>query len=327
MALPLMRLWSLWGLRVLLVFACLGTAISHTAATEPTPVAPIPPASDLVVCLELRRLLNSPLGRSHFKPVLEQAQGADHRLVDVLNRLEIDLRRDIDRLVWAVSSTQPDRGWIVLQGRFEPENIQDRARQWAAQQPDAIRQRSLGEDIYYETVGSPPIFLQVIDEQTLVLSSHREWVKERVTWGRPNPKLIRGLERTTQGDGGWLVALPAALALVPTADESQRQSLERIDSVVGQLRVDSTLRCEIRLDTADPNVATGEVQPAIRQSFDVVKRWRDRLAQEWPTLLPLLDWLATFRVTTRGPQVVLSSELSARRVADLLRPWRKNDDQ
>lgn len=320
----MIRTLSSWGLRTT---ALLGVFLGSAHAVEPTPVPPIPPASDLVVCLELRRLLNSPLGRSHFKPVLEHAQSADHRLADILNRLEIDPRRDIDRLVGAVSSTQPDRGWIVLQGRFEPENIQDQARRWAAQQPDAIRQRSLGEDTFYEATGSPPIFVQVVDEQTLVLSSHLEWVEERGTWGRPHPKLIRGLERTTQGDGGWLVALPAALALVPTADETQRQSLERIDSVVGLLRVDTTLRCEIRLDTADPKVATGEVQPAIRQSFDAVKRWRERLGQEWPALAPLLDWWATFRVTTHGPQVLLSSELSARQVANLLRPWLKNDDR
>lgn len=313
-----------WPLDAIVLAAGLGLVSRVAFGVEP--ISPIPPTSDLVVCLEVRRILESPLGRACFRPALEQGHWAEHRLGNVLSQLGVDFRRDVDRAIWAVSSAQADRGWIVLRGRFESDKIQDRARKWAAQQPDSIRQRSLGEDPFYEAVGTPPIFVQVLDEQTLILSSHREWLQERGSWGRPSPKLLQGVEQTARGNGGWLVALPSALAIVPSADETQRQALERIEILIGLIQVDTALRCELRLDTPDPTAAK-EVLHAIRPSLDGVKRWRHLVSREWPFLAPLLDWWATFRVIASDRQVVLSSELSSQQVATLLRPWLKNDDR
>ncbi len=112
--------------------------------------------------------------------------------------------------------------------------------------------------------------------------------------------------------------------MVPTADETQRQCLERIESVVGLLRVHTTLRFDLCFRVPDPPTSTA-LQQFLRLSLNRAKQWQPLGDRELPELSPILDWLTTFRLAATAEQVVLSSELSDSRVRTIFRPWLKLD--
>lgn len=279
----------------------------------------LPKETVFVLGCDLRQLLGSPVGRMFRMDIAQSIDSTELPWLDMLRRLNVSLLEDVDRLTWAMTNLETNLGWMRLEGRFTPSNIRQSAARAAGERPEKIR--LLGDDRIWrvEYRSTPALFLEVIDDRTLVISSGKELLRHGNRIDKPRPELLRWTANVDRHATVWFVALPDAMIAVPTDTEQERDLFEKVEGAWALLFVDSGIRLELVLRMADQTIAA-KFRQALNDRLRKLPLGGDLGFQPEANRLWVLDCLKDLHVTNRELEVRLSGDWSAQTIKARLRP-------
>src|SRR5262249_18256872 len=229
-------------LSYLAVFAvALGAVPARAADIDPY----LPDDTEAVVTINVRQILDAPFVKKealdNLKKSLEERGGALKHLKD----LDLDLHKDIDRLVLANTGGDPDRSLLIVHGRFEVAKFEAKAAEIAKAQPDMWSVTTIPDGAggqykvlksakWYDFSGvrpalkNKPAYIALLDKRVLVASPEKDLVIDALDKGRGRKKTalkskeLKGLLEKANGKQRLGIAmLPSGVGKI-VAPEDER---------------------------------------------------------------------------------------------------------
>lgn len=205
-------------------------------------LALVPSDAEAVAHVNVRQLLESPLGKKCGVPLL-QAQFKKMSLPDVLAGMEADPLRDAERLVVAFRG-DGDRVLALVVGKFDPEGVKKAAGQcWSA--------RARGQELH----------LGFVDGQTLAVATHREYVlsaQKGGDGGKLDERLQSSLAKINRQCHLWLTSLmPEKTAGLVSKSTGQAApgALSKVRVLTAAVTATTVLNVALQARTADAQSA------------------------------------------------------------------------
>ena len=282
--------------------------------------AHLPNDADLVLSINLDQLLNSGLGKKYLRVAVEDALKANSSIQDALKYLELDPFHDISRVTLAMSATAADSEFVIIQGKFNREKIAKLAERVAAEQKGKFKIHREGAATIYEGASGEnrPVFASFLDDQTLVLAGSKDMLLVAGKSGKPKKELAALIQQADARQTAWLVALPAVAAALPTDEDAQRKAVEKLEGVVGVIRIESNARLDLHLLNQTPQAALAMNRIFI-DLVNGVKLIAPNAVKEKPELAPVFELIAAMRTLVRGKVVTITTEMPAEQISRLVK--------
>jgi hypothetical protein len=168
------RILRFAGLAAILV--CL--PVARAAAPEQL----LPADSEIVVTINVKQILDTPLVKKHVIAAAKEALKSADEANQILEELGFDPFTDIDRITVAgPGGAEQDRGLVIARGRFDVDKFKARAEKAAQDEPDHLKIRKAAGGIIYEV--SPPgesksFFVALLNKRTLIASPGKDYIVE-----------------------------------------------------------------------------------------------------------------------------------------------------
>lgn len=283
--------------------------------------APLPNDADVVVCVHFEQLLNSPLGRRYLRASLEEGFRANVQAQEFFKALEFDPFKDLSRLTLALSSTNTDKGYVIVTGKFNRDKIASLASRIAAENKDKFKIHQSNGVTVYEAVGdenNKTLFASFVGTNNLVLSTDKALLLSGGKTGKPKKELTDAIKKADGKHTAWLVALPAAANALPIEDQNQKNALQQVDSILGTVKVDTGARLEIHLQGKTPQTALA-INKMIVDLVSWLKLNGPTAIKEKPELAPLFEVVNAIRTNVRMKTVIVSADLTAAQIEKLVK--------
>jgi hypothetical protein len=295
--------------------ACLA-AIGLFAVSLPARAAELdrylPADSQIVINVNVRQLLDSELVKTQALEMLREALKSVDQAEEILKDLGFDPFKDLDRVVIAApGDKEPDRGLLIVRGRFDPAKIKAKAEDVAKTHDEILRIVKIpdgkGGNLTVWQVSPPetptPLFVSLADGNTLVASAGKDYVVDALRkFGRKEPvslkdKEFEGLLKTLDDKQSLsFAAVSAAIgkSVLAGAGGQAGDALTKITALGGGVTLSEDIKVEIVVsaknaaeakefrDTADSGIklALGllaamsqgaEANPGLELALEVVK--------------------------------------------------------
>jgi hypothetical protein len=267
----------------------------------------LPADTEVVVSINIEQLLGSPLGKKYLRTSVSEAIKASAPLHEALKPLGLDPLRDLTRVTLAMSSVGADSGFVILNGKFDRAKVAQAAERAAAEEKDKLKIHKTSGGTVYEFAGDRPTFATVADDSTILLATARELLAKKA---EPKKELTELIHNIDMKQTAWLAALSGVTAVAPAADEDQRKTLEKVTSLVGVLKVDTSARLDLTLNCQDPATAAA-VNKLISDLISVAKAQGPEAIKGNAALAPLFEIIAGLAAATNGNAVTVTAEVSA----------------
>src|SRR5262249_47921424 len=139
----------------------------------------LPADTEVVVSINLERLLASPLGKKYLRTTVEETIKANPQAQEALKFLELDPTRDLTRVTIALSAIGSDNGFVIVNGKFNRAKIAELAERAAAEQKERVKIHKTAAATIYEFPGERPMFATVADDATILLATDREQLTKK----------------------------------------------------------------------------------------------------------------------------------------------------
>jgi hypothetical protein len=288
---------------------CCATLLASGAARA-ADVPNLPADTEVVVSVNLEQLLASPLGKKYLRTTVEESIKANAAVHEALKSLGLDPVRDLTRVTIALTSIGSDKGFVIVNGKFDRAKVAESAEHAAAEQKDRLKIHKTAAGTVYEFAGDHPTFATVIDDATILLATDRELLSKKA---EPKKELTELIQKIDTKQTAWLAALAGITAVAPAADADQRKTLEKVTSIIGVLKVDTSARLDLTLNCQDPATAAA-VNKLITDLISVAKAQGPEAIKGNAALAPLFEIIGGLAVATTGNAVVVTAEVSAAQI-------------
>jgi hypothetical protein len=267
------------------------------------PATYLPASARLVLTVNVRQIVDSPLVRKRFLAQLEEAL-RNPAAEKIRLELGLDPLRDIRRVTVAAAGLQDAAGLAVVEGTFDAARFRAfAAKEWQAdQEPDGRG----GTYRFYDQAGGRG-FIALADRATLLYATDRPSLVEALARAAghkgPAPGALRlwaPLEAPALQKAGVALALAGSLAGPDGVPLNQQYGVEKVR---GEVFLDEGLRATLTAEATDA-AAAGKLATTFRMT---AKLLGTSFAGE-PALKRDLD---AVRVTTRANTVLVEGRLSA----------------
>jgi hypothetical protein len=326
--------------RVLPLSAILVVLAGTASAADVDPY--LPNDAEAVLTVNVRQILDAPLIKKHalesVQKLLESGGLKD------LQDLDLDLQKDIDRVVLANSGSEADRLLLIAHGRFEVAKFEAKAAELAKAQPKLWKITTVpdGAGGQYKVLESSrwfdlsgrrpgvkekPSYVALLDKRVLVVSPAKDLVIDALDKSRgrkqtalKNKELNGLLEKADHKQSVWIAALPRvfAKALPGDDDSSIKDELEKVDAITGGITIDEDLKLEIGLAVKDADTAR-ELTTEINDGINIMLTLVAVMAREKKELEPALDALKTIKATAKDNAIILKGAISAEMIDKALK--------
>jgi hypothetical protein len=241
----------------LALFAALPLVLtSLTRAAEPEKY--LPADATVVVRVNVRQILDSPLGKKYGPDAVKNALGQNGQIRQLLETLGVDPLKDVDTLFLATSSATADGAIVVAHGRIDPERFHKAAEETNRKTPGAMKIHKEGALTLYEGKhGGGPAFATFPSKGTLLLSPSRAVLTAAasgtVTLGKDVAALV------AQVDGRqsvWAAALlPDDAKRVLTKQPQTAELASKIKGFTVVVNVDRDIQTTVNVLTTEAKAA------------------------------------------------------------------------
>jgi hypothetical protein len=318
----------LWG--AALAVTVFGALPLNAADLDPF----VPPDTESYVAVNVRRVLDSAfakkIGIDRARQALKDAEGVG----DVLNDLGFDPFKDLDRVVIATpGGTDPDRGLVIVHGKFNLEKFKKKAEEAARENADVLKIRKVpdgarGQITLYEV--TPPgadmtLYVALASNTTLLASSGKDYVIEALKQARAKKKPVLKnkdfqslLEKMDARQSVSLAVLGKAIK-GDLIDSSPRvkEALAKIEALGGGLTIGEDVKFELVIAAKEEKSAK-----ALRGSAEQVLKWSlvslTLLSGNNKALDILLEVVKSVKVTSRDKVVTIKAEVNPDTIKELL---------
>jgi hypothetical protein len=260
------------------------------------------------------------LGKKYVRVAVEDALKANGVVLDALKYLELDPFRDVNRVTLAMSATAADSEIAIIHGKFNRDKIAKLAERVAAEQKGKFKIHQAGAATIYEGAAGEnrPVFASFVDDQTLLMSGNKDALLAAGKSGKPKKELAALIQQADARQTAWLAALPAVAAALPTEEDAQRKAVEKLEGVVGVLRIESNARLDLHLLNQTPQAALAMNRIFI-DLVNGVKLIAPNAVKEKPELAPAFELIAAMRTLVRGKVVTITTEMPAEQISRLVK--------
>jgi hypothetical protein len=295
----------------------------------------LPDDTQVVVTVNLRQLLDSPVIKKHgLGPAREALKGIDE-VQDILDDLNFDPFKDLDQVIIASpGGAEQDRGLVIVHGHFDLAKFKARGDKAARDNPDSLKIHQVpdgqgGQMVIYEVNtqqggGDAPLFVALPSKTVLLASPGKDYVVDALKKdrGKQRPALknkeIRAL--IDKMDDQQTVAIAAVGAGLPggaLSDNKAKQALDQVEAIGGGVTLRDDLKIEVIVSAKSPDGAKQfkeAADKALRQAVTLAAL----AATAEPRLNPLFEIVKTLKVTARGKLVTFKGQVSAELIEEAL---------
>jgi hypothetical protein len=236
----------------------------HAADVDPY----LPDDTTLVGTLNVKQALESPLGKKHLLPLIQQQLKSNAELTKGLTALGFDPLTDFDSVTIATSGvdsldakTEVGKLVVIAHGTFDLNKVHAAADAVMKQNPQGLKMSTEGSMRIYESqTEKQTAYFAFVDKNTIFAAGSRTSVVKAVKNGVKPPKLNKDMAALiAKIDGtqtGWMAALipPEAkkqLALLPQTMDIA----EKLYSVSGGMTLKKDFVGGLAIHTADAKTA------------------------------------------------------------------------
>jgi hypothetical protein len=302
----------------------------------------LPADSEVVINLNVRQLLDSPLAKAHglrhARAVLKDADQVD----DILKELGFDPFKDLDRVIVAgPGGTDKDRGLLIAHGRFDRAKFRAKAQEAARDHEDVLKIHKVpdgagGRREVYEVIlpeqGDLPgsLFVALADDTTLLASPGKDYVVDALKQAAGGKAALKDkdfqglLESVDDRQSLSIAAVGTALKKsIEQAPGGMLAGLEKFTAVAGGLTLGEDIKIEVTFATRDAADAK-DLRDTVDRGLKLALAGLAVLGQNseaGPGLELALDLVKGLKVTARGKTVTIKGRLDG----DVIRDALKND--
>lgn len=289
----------------------------------------LPADAEVVVVLNVKQLLDSPLVKKHGLEVMRAQLKGNADAQQVLGALGFDPLQDLTSLTAATANAaESNKGLLIAHGKFDLARFRAKAAEVAKSQSEVLKVVEADGQTLYE-INPPgsaaPLFAGLADENTLVAAPLKDYVLEALAKaaGKKTPEVKPALrELLTKADANqslWVVMPGSALLRGELAnDDKAKQSLGKIETISGGLTVGAGLKAEFVVATKDTDGAK-HLAAEITEGLNQARGLLAILSGDNKALTPVVDILNALKTTTAGSSVTLSGEVGAETIEKALK--------
>jgi hypothetical protein len=246
----------------LVILALCVTPAAAAPRAEPDPLTPAD--ADVVLTVNVRQLLQSPLVKKRALTLLQQALTRHEPVQKFLLAAGLDPVRDVERLTITASGNPAHggRAFAILRGTFDPSKVQSATEEYARDHPQHVKIHKDGGLAVFEVHADRPVYAAFAGAGVLVLSLSREATLSvvrtpaRARPATPGPEMQAALGRLTGREDVWMaMAITPALRKFLQGDEQVKELAASLQCVTGSLEVAQDARANVVIYTNDAAAA------------------------------------------------------------------------
>jgi hypothetical protein len=289
----------------------------------------LPEDAEFVVVVNAKHLFDSSIVQKHFVKQAREFIENHAEITGILDDLDFDPFEDLTSITAALTMVGTEaKGLIIIHGDFDEEAFADKAEEVAKQKGSVLKIHTKGERTIYEVkveAGGKPLFVALVDETTIVAGPEKQYVidafakAEGEMGGTVRTQTGRLIEKVNAKQSIWFAATANALLKGDLShDERARKNLEKIEGITAGIRVDRGIKVAFAVEgNSDDNAR--KLAQEIRSGLDQAKGFLTLFAEQNKQLTPLIDVMASLRLTTEGRTITLGAEISEEVIEKSLR--------
>lgn len=295
----------------------------------------LPDDSELVLTVNVRQILDSPLVKKHGLQKARDALKELDQVEAVLKDLGFDPFRDLERVTLASpGGTEKDRGLAIVHGNFNLDKFRSKGEEAARDYPDYLKIHKVplgggATHVVYEVTppeaGDTPLFVALPGKDTLLVSPGKDYVvdalKKAARKAKPalkSKEMQALLEKMDEKQSLAVAALGSGLTKGGGGPPAIKAVAEKVEALGGGVTVGEDLKVELALATR-----TAEGAKELHDSLDTgLKRALailSALSSANKDLSPALEVVKALRVSVRGKVVTLKGRVNAEDLEDALK--------
>jgi hypothetical protein len=306
--------------RSLLVICAAMLAASFSAARAADVEKYLPDGTVLVMTVNVKQILDSPLVKSHFLAKLQAALKEKGPMTETLNALGLDPLKDITRFTAASTGTNTDsKGLMILSGNFDPAKFEAVASKNAEQHAEALKViHDNGRKIFeVQLPQSPkPLLVSILDKSTIVASVDKESLQEAFArTGDKQAKLTKDVEDLLRGvdtnQSLWMAMVGEALSKnqMMTSDEKIKKNLENIETISAGLTLSNDIKLLVNVFAKNDDGAK-DLANWVTELVNSLKGMAAMMASGQKELAPVVDIIDSIKVETDGKKILVKTEVT-----------------
>jgi hypothetical protein len=280
----------------------------------------LPADTEIVVVVNARQLLDSPLVKKHVLNHVHEFIESNDQITEILDDLEFDPFADLKSITAALTMVGTEaKGLIIIHGEFDEAKFADKAKEVANQKGDILKIHKDDECTIYEVNidgGGKPLFVGIVDENTIVAGPEKQYVldafakaldKKDSAVSREIQELI---EKANTKQSIWFAATANAFLQGDLShDEKARKNLEKVSGITAGITIGRDLKVAFTIAAHSADSAK-ELDREIKTALEQAKAFLPLLAEQNKELAPAIDAVASLRVNTDGSTVTIKGEVS-----------------
>jgi hypothetical protein len=295
----------------------------------------LPDDSEVIVTINVRQILDSPLVKKHALQQLRDLLKGRDEVESILKDLGFDPFKDLERVTLAgPGGPEKDRGLVIVHGRFDLAKFKAKGEEAARDYADHLRihkvpdVRAGATHVVYEVTppdADMPIFVALAGKDTLLASPGKDYVvdalKKAARKAKPalkNKDVQALLDKMDEKQSVAVAVLGSALAKGSAALPAVKAMVEKVEAVGGGVTVGEDLKIEIAL-AAKTVEGAKELHEGLDKGLKQALALLSVLASGQKELNPALEVVKTLRVSVRGKVLTLKGRVSADVLEDALK--------
>jgi hypothetical protein len=289
----------------------------------------LPKETDVVLSLNVRQVLDSPLVKKHALELIKTTLASSKEAQEAIKALGLDPLTDFSRVSVGVGldDVNHPKAVIIIEGKFDPRKIGDVADALVKKEPKQFSiEKVNGKTVYkISAPDQPVIFAAPIDTGVFVLGTQKEYVGAAfdAAKGTRKPEIKKELAELIKSANPKSSLTVVAntkgrLDAIPLPDAPLKKTIEQIHSFALDLKVDQDVDLEISIGTENAEAAK-QMQLIVAGGLDLAKiQAKVALAQQ-PELQPLLDLVNSLKAVQKDKDVVVTGKLGADAIEKILK--------
>jgi hypothetical protein len=290
----------------------------------------LPGDTTAVAVINVRQLLDSPLGKKYLVERYQAALKQNEDAQKMFTALNLDPLKDIDSVVVAAPSLNPEKVLLLVHGKFDLARLQAAAEEFAKKNPEKLKILKEGKLSVYESKNEKnTTYSTFADKTTVVISPSKSVVVDVTTAaGKSGPLVKKELqELLAKADGKqamWLAAvLPDELKKGLARNPNAADIAEKVNGFSGSVGVDKDLQGSLMIHTADAKAAD-----SISEALDGLKGFAKLAAGNNPDVGKLLgDVVDSVKISAEKNGVSLNVTVSEEMIEKGLQAVPKKDSK
>ena len=327
-----------------LAVQALGLTVAALLLSAPARAAEVidkllPNDTETVVSLNIKQILNSSLGKKLPVDKLKDALKSQGEVSQNLEDLGFDPFTDLDSIIFAGSSgKEPDKGLVIVHGKFNVKKFQDKAEEVAKDMKDVLKIHKIegasgGTTNLYE-VNAPgqdqALFVALPNGSTLVASAGKDYVLDaldkeagRKTTALKNKDLAALLNRIDTDQSLWIAVLGSTLANSKLSDNPDaKEVVDKITDANGGINIDKNIKIQLSV-TAKTTDDAKDLDEKLKDGLNTALGAVALLAGNKKELAPLVDVLKNVKPSIKDKVVSVELEIEGK---DIEKALEKNKD-